>query len=118
MLRDHEHRAPTGPRRFIVLHGASYGNELGYREELTALAERRPETVAYLPTVSRPENARNADWAGARGRVESQVAAAFARFGLTPANTAVFACGHPEMVRNVAGDCRRRGFTAYTEAFD
>lgn len=118
MLRDHLHGAPPSPRRIVVLHGASYANELGYRTELTGLAARQPQTVAYLPTVSRPSDPRNAGWDGARGRVEGHLDEVLRRFALTPADTAAFTCGHPEMVHNTAMELRRRGFTTATEAFD
>ncbi|HEX7037991.1 MAG TPA: FAD-binding oxidoreductase [Pseudomonadales bacterium] len=118
MLRDHLHRRPPSPRRVVVLHGASYASELGYRGELTELAARQPQTLAYLPTVSRPADPRNAGWNGARGRVEGHLDDVLRRFALTPADTAAFACGHPEMVRNTAAELDRRGFTTATEPFD
>lgn len=50
MIRDH-HRCNRG-RRFVVVHGARYVQELGYRSELEAL-DRGCSTLVYLPTVSR-----------------------------------------------------------------
>lgn len=107
-----------GRRRFIILHGASYASELGYADELAELARQHPETVVYAATVSRSQSPENAGWGGAHGRVEDHLAGLISRLGLTPADTAAFACGNPGMVRNVAQDCRRRGFDTYTEAFD
>lgn len=108
----------AGQRRFIILHGASYASELGYAEELAELAGQHPEAVVYVATVSRPESPENAGWGGAHGRVEDHLGGLISRLGLTPADTAAFACGNPGMVRNVAQDCRRRGFDTYTEVFD
>lgn len=110
-------RHGSGPR-LVILHGASFADELGYADELAEVARRHPWAVTYVPTVSRPESTRNAGWTGARGRVETQLQPLLGRLALTPANTAVFACGNPDMVSNVATDFRRRGFTTYTEPFD
>ncbi|MDZ7668226.1 MAG: FAD-binding oxidoreductase [Gammaproteobacteria bacterium] len=117
-VRHHLAQGADGQRRFIILHGASYAGELGYAEELTELARQHPETVVYVATVSRPESPENAGWGGAHGRVEDHLAGLISRLGLTPDDTAAFACGNPGMVRNVAQDCRRRGFATFTEAFD
>jgi ferredoxin/flavodoxin---NADP+ reductase len=105
-------------RRFIVLHGASYQNEFGYLAELAALALRHPGRVIYVPTVSRPDSPRNQGWGGECGRVENHLDPLIARYHLTPADTAVFACGNPAMVASVAGLFRKRGFAAQTESFD
>ena len=118
-VRDHLHRVGTrGGRRFIVLHGASHADELGYADELSRLADRHPQVLVYLPTVSRPESPRNTGWRGAHGRVEAHAGPLTSRLGLTPQDTAVFACGNSGMVRNMAGEFRRRGFTTRTESFD
>jgi ferredoxin-NADP reductase len=111
LLRDHLHRGPAG-RRFVVLHGASHADELGYHEELAAMATRHPDTITYVPTVSRPDGPRSRGW------VERVAGPLVARLGSTPADTAVFACGNPGMVRNIAEDFRRRGFRVFTEPFD
>jgi ferredoxin-NADP reductase len=118
-VRDHLHRFGSDiARRFIILHGASHADELGYAEELIGLARQHPRTITYVPTVSRPQDPRNAGWSGARGRVENQLAALLPLLGLTAADTAVFACGNPGMVSNVAADFRGSGFTTSTEPFD
>ena len=41
-------------RRFVVLHGARYGWDLGYRGELESLARLRPNFV-YIPSITRPD---------------------------------------------------------------
>ncbi len=132
-VRDHLHRSGhggrssaddrpaarlAGARRFVILHGASFADELGYAGELAELARRHPALVTYVPTVSRPDSPRNAAWRGARGRVESHVEALVRRLVLTPANTAAFVCGNPAMVRSVSEGLRHRGFTTHTEPFD
>ena len=105
-------------RRFVILHGASFADELGYLEELSAAAARHPQTVAYHPTVSRPESSRNAGWTGLVGRVESHLDTLLERHALSRNDTAAFVCGNPDMVRSVAGSLRRRGFTTHTEPFE
>lgn len=62
-------------REIIVLHGASYVDELGYRDLLTKLQEESLDkgkdkwNFRYEPSISRPSE--NRDWSGHVGRVES-----------------------------------------------
>jgi len=116
LLRDHLRR-PAPRHRFIVLHGASHADEFGYAAELTALNERDPAGVVYVPTVSRPDSPRNRGWQGARGRVESLAGAVLERFRLSAGDTAVLVCGHPAMVRTVSTLCEKLGFRTHTEPF-
>jgi len=51
---------------YVILHGASYPADLGYREELAGMVERN--RLNYFATVSRPREA--PDWRGDVGRVE------------------------------------------------
>jgi len=116
ILRDALHRgAPT--RRFVVLHGGSYQDELAYHEEVERLAARHPGTIVYVPTVSRPADPRNCPWRGATGRVNTLVDAAVDRFALTPTDTAVYACGHPGMVTDVARHLGAKGFAVREERY-
>jgi len=118
LLRDHFNGPGGADHRFVILHGASHADEFGYAEELGSLARAHPGRLTYIPTVSRPASPRNAAWRGARGRVDAHLDALITRLGLHAGDTAAFACGNPDMVRNVAGDLRRRGFPTYTEPFD
>lgn len=112
MIRDY-HRCDVG-RKFIVVHGARYVRELGYREELEGL-DRDCGTLVYIPTVSRPDA--SDDWRGHVGRVQSL-------FGdgtiddslgepLTPENTHVFLSGNPEMVEDLEGILTQTGYTVH-----
>lgn len=104
------------PGRFVVLHGASYVNELGYRSEL----ERAMEQLGgeYVPTVSRPQG--NPDWTGETGRVESflegeKVLALERRVGLpagglVPAAVVVYICGFKGTIAESLKRLFRRGF--------
>ena len=58
------------PRRTVVLHGCSYVEELGYRDLLEDWQSARTYPVTYVPTISRPNDPRNAGWTGRTGRVE------------------------------------------------
>ena len=99
MLRDALHRGVDA--EFIVLHGASHADELPYFDELTQLAAADAR-VQYLPTVSRPTAARNAGWRDRVGRVDDL--ACQVSSGLDPRRTRVYVCGHPEMVKRIAGE--------------
>jgi NAD(P)H-flavin reductase len=101
---------------FWVLHGASYADELPYADELAALA-RENARVHYLPTISRPGAARNRGWAGHQGRVESLVMPTLQALP-TKADVAVYACGHPEMVRGLREKLSALGYLVLDEAFD
>lgn len=113
MIRDH-HRCNLG-RRFIVIHGARRVRELGYRDELTALA-RECSTLEYVPTVSRP--APQDRWAGHVGRVQSVLAngALESALGepLSPATTHVFVAGNPEMVEDTQRMLVDKRFTLHS----
>lgn len=84
---------------FVILHGASYPDDLGYREELEALA--KSSGLSYVPTVSRPHEAEK--WDGPVGRAEDhfraekrgefESLAGFDDGGLTPENAVVYICG-------------------------
>ena len=64
-------------REIVILHGASYVDELGYRDELTQLEEESLDrgkdkwNFRYRATISRPDEWFNRTWNGQKGRVES-----------------------------------------------
>lgn len=73
-----KHLHATGSKReIVVFHGASYVDELGYREELTRLEEESLDrgkdkwNFRYRSTISRPDEWFNRTWNGNKGRVES-----------------------------------------------
>jgi ferredoxin--NADP+ reductase len=68
----------TGSKReLVVLHGASYVDELGYKELLTDLENESLDkgkdkwNFRYRATVSRPQEWFNRSWSGQIGRVEN-----------------------------------------------
>ena len=64
-------------REIIVLHGASYVDELSYKELFTNLEEesiarnRKGWNFRYRATISRPQEWFNRSWSGQTGRVET-----------------------------------------------
>ena len=99
MVRDHLHYGRAG-HHFYVIEGASYRDEFVYDRELTDLAAAHPDTVTFVPAISRPAEARNAGWEGATGRLNNIVAAQLTRFGLDQSDTLIYACGHPGMIES------------------
>jgi ferredoxin-NADP reductase len=89
------------PRNTIMLNGCSYQDELGYRSLLEGWQREGTYPLAYVPTISRPEDPRNAGWRGYSGRAEAVVADVCEEHGLTPEGTVVYLCGNPEMIINV-----------------
>lgn len=99
IVRSHRLRHPGSDLgQYAVLHGASYANELGYREDLEEWS--RESGLTYLPTISRP--AEDPDWNGISGRVEDlfleeRIADLEAQLGLegglSPVNALIYICG-------------------------
>jgi ferredoxin--NADP+ reductase len=68
------HLRNIGTRReIILLHGAKYAAELGYRDLLENFKRETQSNwnFKYIPTVSRPDHPLSAGWNGNNGRVES-----------------------------------------------
>jgi ferredoxin--NADP+ reductase len=117
-------------RNVLVIHGASFSRNLGYHEELRALAvestndSRRKFAVVYLPTISRPHM--EPSWTGLRGRAESLFDCTDTRESnvetpssalkdtlrvlLRPETHAVYVCGHPGTVDKIERILTSRGF--------
>jgi ferredoxin/flavodoxin---NADP+ reductase len=100
MVRSELRRNPGADlSKWVLLHGASYPGDLGYRDELMQMVDRH--RLKYWGTVSRPKAA--PDWKGDTGRVEGffegeRLADLERRLGLppggfTPKNVVIFICG-------------------------
>jgi ferredoxin/flavodoxin---NADP+ reductase len=100
MVRSELNRNPQADlSKYVLLHGASYPADLGYRDELMGYAETHG--LKYYGTVSRPKEA--PDWKGDVGRVEAyfepgRLGEFERRLGLpeggfTPKNVVIFICG-------------------------
>ncbi len=122
-LNEDYHAAPESlpPRRILVIHGVSYSGNLGYREELEALAiesirdSRRRLSVTYLPTISRPHL--DPAWTGLKGRAETLfefpsdqapdctdlqfITKSVLHGTIRPETHIVYVCGHPGTIDNV-----------------
>jgi ferredoxin--NADP+ reductase len=111
MLRSElEHR---GPRRFVVLHGARYSWDLGYRAELMTLARICPNLV-YIPVISR--RGEDPTWSGPSGYLQDMLVSGLveerAGLALRPENLHVFLCGNPGMIQAARDRLVERGFVA------
>lgn len=96
-------------REIVVLHGASYVDELGYRDLLTALEEESLDkgkdkwNFHYRASISRPQEWFNRTWNGQKGRVESFLRPKAGKDlspleelvgeKVTPENTSFYICG-------------------------
>ena len=105
--------AERAPRKTILLNGCSYVDELGYVPELTGLEAGGRYPLHYIPTISRPSDARNAGWTGRTGRVEGIVTDVCRELGLRPDRTVVYICGNPDMILNTERELMHRGFPEF-----
>jgi ferredoxin--NADP+ reductase len=101
-------------RRFVVIHGTRFHQDLGYRAELEHLADNDP-TITYIPTCSRePEPAAEGDWFGLRGRVnvavEKHTFEQLAGIPLSAEHCHVFLCGNPAMIDEMTEKLVAEGF--------
>ena len=108
-----ETMADGHPRRTVMLHGCSYVEELGYRELLEGWERDGSYPLHYMPTISRPNDPRNAGWDGRTGRAEAVVGSVCQDLGLRPERTVVYLCGNPEMILNVERVLMDRGFPEF-----
>lgn len=117
MVRSELRRNPAADlSKWVLLHGASYPADLGYRDELAQMVERNG--LKYWGTVSRPKEA--PDWRGDTGRVEAffegaRLADLEGRLGLAPGgfnpdNVVIFICGLTGTITGTVIPLIDRGF--------
>src|SRR5262249_55601509 len=94
----------SGDHKLFLLNGASRSWEFGYQEELQRFAGEVP-WLTYVASVSRPWDDPN--WQGETGRVDDILRKYVDQWGLTPANTFGYICGHPGMIENSMGILKR-----------
>ena len=107
---------PEAGAEFYVLQGASFTDEFGYDAEISALAAKH-SNVRFVPTCSRPQEARNAAWRGATGRVNTIVEKHVRDWALQPAETCIYVCGNPQMIEDVKTRYANTGFRVEAEGF-
>jgi ferredoxin/flavodoxin---NADP+ reductase len=100
-------------RKFVVLHGARYSWDLGYRGELESLARLRPN-FTYIPSITRPQE--DPHFIGYTGRIQTLMEQGILEkesgVALDPAKSEVFLCGNPEMVKVTTELLVTKGFAA------
>ena len=98
-------------RKFVILHGARYSWDLGYRGELESLARLRPN-FTYIPSITRADQ--DPHFHGRTGRIQTVLEQGAIEkdsgVELDPAKTDVFLCGNPEMVKVVKELLAAKGF--------
>jgi ferredoxin-NADP reductase len=98
------------PRKVVFLNGVSYADELGYKDLLENWERTGEYPVTFIPTVSRPNDPRNADWMGRTGRVEMILAPVLDEFDLNAANSVAYICGNPDMILAAEQTFLERGY--------
>ncbi len=98
-------------RKFVVLHGARYSWDLGYRGELETLSRLRPN-FTYIPSITRPDQDQH--FLGRIGRIqailEQSALEKDAGVQLDPEHADVYLCGNPEMIKVVSEMLGKKGF--------
>ena len=98
-------------RPYVVLHGARYSWDLGYRAELESLVRLRPN-LTYIPSITRPDE--DPHFRGHTGRIQSLLAKGIIEtlsgVRLDPAQVEIFLCGNPDMIGAVKEVLASRGF--------
>ncbi len=117
MVRQYLHDGASEGHVFYIMYGASYADELTYDVELYELAQKHPETVKFVPTISRPTEDRNASWKGVTGRVNTIAEEYLEKFNLPKDDTKVYACGHPGMIEDVKEKLGSKGWNFIEERF-
>jgi ferredoxin/flavodoxin---NADP+ reductase len=99
------------PRRYVVLQGARYSWDLGYRTELETLA-RLCRNMHYIPAISRPHE--DPSWGGLSGYLQDVLISGqvdrITGLPLTPEVFDVFLCGNPGMIEAARLRLIDRGF--------
>lgn len=103
------------PFRFVILHGAPRGWELGYLDELRLYSRYLPR-VQYVPSITRTKE--DPWWTGETGRItqwfQSEAMREKLELDFDPAKTSVFLCGNPAMIHEVGTILEPLGYTAYS----
>jgi len=126
-----QHLHAVGDKReIVVLHGASYVDELGYKELLTDLEYESIDkgkdkwNFKYRATISRPQEWFNRSWGGQVGRVETFLRSKdggpsslekLVNDKITKENTIFYICGWQGTIDGVMDFLKTRGFVSERE---
>jgi ferredoxin--NADP+ reductase len=101
----------NGARKFVIVHGARFSWDLGYRTELTGLA-RHCSNFCYIPVITRPQE--DVTWKGRSGYLQNIVASDAIEqetgLAVTPENFDIYLAGNPGMIETVMEWAEHRGF--------
>ena len=121
----HHFHDTSDKRQLVVLHGASYVDELSYKRLLTDFENESKErgtdewNFLYRAAISRPKEQYNRSWNGQVGRVESFFKANAQGISpldelvgekVTPENTRIYICGYQGTIDGVMDYVDDRGF--------
>ena len=121
----HHFHDTNDKRQLVVLHGASYVDELSYKRLLTDFENESKErgtdewNFIYRAAISRPKEQYNRSWNGQVGRVESFFKANAQGVSpldelvgekVTPENTRIYICGYQGTIDGVMDYVDDRGF--------
>ena len=121
----HHFHDTNDKRQLVVLHGASYVDELSYKRLLTDFENESKErgldkwNFIYRSAISRPKEQYNRSWNGHVGRVESFFKANAQGVSpldelvgekVTPENTRIYICGYQGTIDGVMDYVSSRGF--------
>lgn len=93
--------------RILLIHVGSRSWELGYADEMQALAAKLP--VELVLSISRPWE--DPAWRGECGRAEDLLRKYADASGFRGGETSGYLCGHPQMIENAKGILTRCGFS-------
>jgi len=117
-------------REVIILHGASYIDELSYKRTFTNLQDESIErgkdewNFIYRAAISRPKERFNRSWTGHTGRVESFFKHKKGALSpieelvgeeITPENTIIYICGYQGTIDGVLDFVEPKGFVTEHE---
>ena len=123
-------RAVGDKREIVVLHGASYVDELSYKELFTRLEYESQDlgkdkwNFTYRATISRPMEWFNRSWSGQTGRVETFLRPKDGGISpleelvgekITKDNTIFYICGWQGTIDGVMDFLRPKGFVTQRE---
>lgn len=123
-----QHLHAAGDKReIVVLHGASYVDELAYKDLLTELEDESKARGAsewnfkYRATISRPQEWFNRSWSGQSGRVETFLRSRNDNTSpleeligekITKENTIFYVCGWQGTIDGVMDFLKPKGFVS------